>query len=453
MKSKALPFRSRRDISPLKIIHKSAQLQTDLKNHRKKIAVIGLGYVGLPLALSISSKFSVTGFDTNEKKIKSLKKGEDPCEEVSKSAFEKKYIRFESDESSIADASVYIISVPTPVDKDKKPNLTALLAASKTVGKYLKEGNLVIYESTVFPGCTENNCVPVLEEFSGLKYNKNFMVSYSPERINPGDKIHQFDSIIKVVSGSNDEALEIAASIYSSIIPAGVHKASSIKVAEACKVVENIQRDVNIALMNELSYLFDKENINIHQVLEAAGTKWNFLPFHPGLVGGHCISVDPYYLLHRAEQLNTSLPLIKAAREENENMVSYLFTKIEKVYCSLKTTTVSPKILIKGLTFKPNVKDIRNSKIIDIIAKMHQKGMTLTIEDPHADAESLQQQHNIKLVKNEKIKTKFDFIIIAVNHSEYKKNSIINYLKKNTIVLDITGNYKFLEKHVKYLSI
>ena len=404
----------------------------------KKIAVIGLGYVGLPLAAEFGRKREVLGFDINQKRIEELSKGYDRTLEVeSEELKEAKHLSFSSNFQDLADAEIYIVTVPTPVNEYKQPDLTPLKMASATVGKTLKKGNIVIYESTVYPGCTEEDCVPILEKESGLKYNVDFFCGYSPERINPGDKEHRLPTIKKVTSGSTPEIAEEVDQLYKEVITAGTHKAASIKVAEAAKVIENSQRDLNIAFVNELALIFDKMNIDTADVLEAAGTKWNFLPFKPGLVGGHCIGVDPYYLTHKAEALGYHPQVILAGRRINDNMGAYVASSVVKLMAQKGSVIKGSKALVLGITFKENCPDIRNSKVIDVIHELESYGIDVDTFDPQADKEEVQHEYNVDLV--DKPSNDYSAIILAVSHNEFKDFNLSNHLNSNGVTYDIKG--------------
>lgn len=381
-----------------------------------KIAVIGLGYVGLPLAIAFAEKYSVVGFDINGDRIKELKKGYDKTKEVDSERFKTKFpIKFSNTVEDIGDSNIYIITVPTPVDKNKNPDLSFLLLASATIGSLLKNGDIVIYESTVYPGCTEEECVPVLEKESKLKFNQDFFVGYSPERINPGDKTRPLETIVKVTSGSTPEVSEEINNLYKSIIIAGTYKAPSIKVAEASKAIENAQRDVNISFMNELALIFDKLDIDIEEVLEAAKTKWNFLPFKPGLVGGHCIGVDPHYLAYKAIKVGYIPRVILSGREVNDQMGIWMAEKIiSQLSLKYKGEIKGRKILIMGFAFKENCTDIRNTKVIDIYRTLKKAGFKVFIFDPLVDAQLVQKTYGIKLANSSN--GQFDYIFKAVNH-------------------------------------
>jgi len=414
-----------------------------LKNKDKRIAVVGLGYVGLPLALEFGRHFSVVGFDINAQRIEQMKKQIDPSAELSKQAFEGVDVEFTASAQQLANAHVFIIAVPTPVDDHKVPNLTPLLSATKTVSKHLKEGDYVIFESTVYPGCTEEDCLPILEDNSGLKCGKHFKIGYSPERINPGDKVRTLTKILKIVSGSDQEALETIAKLYETIIEPGVHQASSIKVAEAAKIIENTQRDLNISLMNELSIIFDKMDIDTKSVLEAAGTKWNFLKFYPGLVGGHCIGVDPYYLLHKSREIGYDPQVILSGRRVNDSMPSFVAKKLTQLFIQKQKNPQDCKVLIMGITFKENVSDIRNSKISELVKELSDFSIRTEVYDPYASPIAVKEEYKIDLV--ESISTDYDAVIIAVNHDRFKAYTMDKFkdlMNSNPIVMDIKGMYE-----------
>lgn len=414
-----------------------------LLGKQTKLAVIGLGYVGLPIAIEFAKKVSVIGFDINEKKLALIRKGIDPCNEVESEAFEGCDIVFTSSLEALKEASVFIIAVPTPVDAHNVPDLLPIQSASKTIGKIIKKGDYVIYESTVYPGCTEEDCIPIIEKLSGLEFGKDFKVGYSPERINPGDKLHTLTSVIKVVSGCDDNSLEEIAKIYSLIVKPGVHKVSSIKVAEAAKVIENAQRDVNIAFMNELSIIFDRMGINTYEVLEAAGTKWNFLKFKPGLVGGHCIGVDPYYLTYKASELGFNSRVILSGRYINDNMGNYLSKKILQHVIGNCDNVKKSKILIMGVTFKEDVSDIRNSKVADVVATLKSYHLNIFVHDPYADKEELEAEHGIHLINNPD--NDYDAVIISVAHSTYMEFDDAYFesiTKKHALIADLKGIYR-----------
>ena len=384
----------------------------------RKIAVVGLGYVGLPVAVAFGKKGRIIGFDINEHRINTLKQGIDYTKEVESQDLLEADIDFTNDPSRLREADFIIVAVPTPITETKQPDLTPLIKASETVGSNLQKGAIVVYESTVYPGATEEVCVPVLEKASGLKAGVDFFVGYSPERINPGDKEHTFTKITKVVSGQNDEVLEIIAGVYGSVVEAGVYRASSIKVAEAAKVIENTQRDLNIALMNELAIIFDKLGIDTAEVLKAAGTKWNFLPFTPGLVGGHCIGVDPYYLTHKAESVGYHPEVILAGRRINDNMGKFIATSLVKQMIHKNMPIQGARVTVLGLTFKENVPDLRNSKVIDVIRELQEFGVEVQVTDALADKDEAVREYGIELVDYDKL-VPADAVVLAVPHDEY----------------------------------
>lgn len=386
----------------------------------KKIAIIGLGYVGLPLAVEFGKIYPVIGFDINQKRISELNNGDDKTLEVSPSELSlSKHLKFSSDPLELKQCNVFIVTVPTPIDNANRPDLTPLIKASETVGKVISPGSIVIYESTVYPGCTEEACVPVLEKFSGLKFNKDFYCGYSPERINPGDKVNTLTKIKKITSGSTPEVAIAVDDLYKSIITAGTHKASSIKVAEAAKVIENTQRDLNIALINELSVLFDRLNIDTLEVLEAAGSKWNFLPFRPGMVGGHCIGVDPYYLTHKAEEVGYHPQIILAGRRMNDNMARYVARNTVKLMLRNGIDVARSKVAILGITFKENCPDIRNSKVVDLIAELASWGVEVLVSDPYADPEEVNHEYGLSLTALEDLGP-VDAVVVAVGHNGFR---------------------------------
>ena len=415
----------------------------DLIEKKKKISVIGLGYVGLPLALEFAKKFSVIGFDINSERVEMMRNGIDPSKELDESAFIDKDILYSSNPSDLANAHFHVVAVPTPIDDSKVPNLRPLLGASNSVGKYLKKGDYVIFESTVYPGCTEEDCIPILERESGLTFGLDFKVGYSPERINPGDKEHTVDKILKVVAGSDGEALEEIASVYNEVITAGIYKASTIKVAEAAKVIENTQRDLNIAFVNELSIIFDKMGIDTQEVLKAAGTKWNFLKFYPGLVGGHCIGVDPYYLLHKAKQLGFNPQVITSGRRTNDEMPAFIAKKLVQELIQKGKNPGDCKILLKGITFKENVADIRNSKVADLARELMQFSVNVHLVDPHASPNEVAHEYNLSMVDS--VSSNYDAVIVAVAHNEYKTLTM-DYFKSvmngSPILIDLKGIYE-----------
>tara|TARA_B100000767_G_scaffold227782_1_gene217882 strand:+ start:3871 stop:5148 length:1278 start_codon:yes stop_codon:yes gene_type:complete len=385
-----------------------------------KIAVIGLGYVGLPLAVEFSKKYSVVGFDINQGRIDELSSGKDATLEVSpEELVDAKDLQFSAFKSDLNVCNVFIVTVPTPIDKYMRPDLTPLIKASEMLGSVISKGDVVIYESTVYPGATEEDCIPVVEKFSGLRFNQDFYAGYSPERINPGDKEHRVTNILKVTSGSTPEVADFVDAIYASIITAGTHKASSIKVAEAAKVIENTQRDVNIALINELSLIFNRLSIDTLEVLEAAGTKWNFLPFRPGLVGGHCIGVDPYYLTHKAQAVGYHPEMILAGRRLNDNMAKNVVSRLVKEMIKEGIDVGIAKVLVMGLSFKENCPDLRNTKVVDLVAELTSYGIDVDIVDPWCSAEEAESEYGFGVRKNVEDDT-YDGIIIAVGHKEFK---------------------------------
>lgn len=427
-----------------------------ITNKEKKIAVIGLGYVGLPIALEFAKQVPVIGFDIKPERVEMMKKGVDPSEELPKEAFDNCDIVFTHKLEDIKEASFYIIAVPTPINDHKLPDLTPVLNASETVGKVLDRGNYVVYESTVYPGCTEDDCVPVLEQTSGLKYIDEFKVGYSPERINPGDKKHTLTSITKVSSGCDPVSAENIAKVYEMVITAGVHRAGEIKVAEAAKIIENTQRDVNIALMNELSMIFDRIGINTFEVLEAAGTKWNFLPFIPGLVGGHCIGVDPYYLTHKAKQLGYHAQIINSGRAINDGMGAYITKQTVKMMISKGKELSKCNVLIMGMTFKENVADIRNTRVIDILNELKEYNVSYDIVDSYADKKEVYNEYGVELSKMENINGDYDAVIVAVNHDEYASlddGFFKNISSSDGILIDIKGIFRNKIKDLTYWSL
>jgi UDP-N-acetyl-D-galactosamine dehydrogenase len=414
---------------------------------KDKIAIIGLGYVGLPLARLFATKFPVVGFDINSGRISELMSGVDSTLEVDKETLKSVLVEDFSEYNGlfctnqldkIKDCNYYIITVPTPVDKNNRPILTPLIKASETVGAVLKKGDIVIYESTVYPGATEEDCVPVLERVSGLKFNKDFYAGYSPERINPGDKEHTVEKILKVTSGSTPEVGIKVDDLYKSVITAGTHLAPTIKVAEAAKVIENSQRDINIAFVNELAKIFNLMNINTHDVLEAAGTKWNFLPFKPGLVGGHCIGVDPYYLAQKAQEYGYNPEIILAGRRMNDSMGEYVASEVIKTMIKKDIKIKGAEILILGITFKENCPDVRNTKAVDVIVALKKYGINVTIYDPWANEKEVLHEYNLVSVK-ELPKDKFDTIVLTVAHNEFKNIDLSIFKKENAIIYDVKG--------------
>ncbi|RED48948.1 nucleotide sugar dehydrogenase [Seonamhaeicola aphaedonensis] len=403
-----------------------------------KIAIIGLGYVGLPLGIEFSKKgFDVVGYDVNKNRVKELNEGVDHTKEVTASDFyEATSIRFSSSKEHIKDANTYIVTVPTPIDEFNRPDLSFLIQASQTVGACLSKGDMVIYESTVYPGCTEEVCVPQLESSSGLKFNKDFYCGYSPERINPGDSIRKVHNIVKITSGSTPEIAEVVDNLYKTIVTVGTHKAPNMKVAEAGKIIENIQRDLNISLMNELALIFDRLHIDTLDVLEAAGTKWNFLPFRPGLVGGHCIGVDPYYLTHKAESLGYHPDVILSGRRVNDNMGVHVANKVIKLLVEKGSIIKGAKILVLGITFKENCPDIRNSRVIDVVRELEGFGAAIDVYDPHALHLEVKKEYNLELIKE--IDYTYDAVVLAVGHDAFKS---IDYGKfkenKDCVIYDV----------------
>ena len=389
-------------------------------NRKSKIGIIGLGYIGLPLAIELSKKYPTVGFDKNRDRISQLKDGIDKTLEVEKKELNEAKITYTTEIKDIVDCNTYIVTVPTPVDKYNKPDMESLASASKMVGKILNAGDVVIYESTVYPGATEEFCVPILEKESGLTYNTDFFCGYSPERINPGDKDHRLTTIKKVTSGSNENTANFVDTLYNSIVSAGTHKASSIAIAEASKVIENIQRDVNIALINELSMIFNKLELDTNEVLEAAGTKWNFLPFRPGLVGGHCIGVDPYYLAHKAQEIGYNPEMILAGRRINEAVGKYIADNTITEMVKSGINPVGAKVAILGITFKENCPDLRNSKVLDIINHLNTHDCEIKISDPFADVDEAKDFYAIDLLEKDQL-TNCDAVIVAVSHDDYKK--------------------------------
>ena len=409
-----------------------------------KIAIIGLGYVGLPLAVEFGKVMDVVGFDINQKRIDELKKGHDRTLECSTDELRASTkLSYSFEPSELKSANYFIVTVPTPVDQYKTPDLRPLVSASKTVGAALKKGDVVIYESTVFPGCTEEVCVPILEKTSGLKFNVDFFCGYSPERINPGDKLHRVANIKKITSGSTPEIAVKVDHLYKKIITAGTHLASSIKVAEAAKVIENSQRDINIAFVNELAMIFERMNIDTIEVLEAAGTKWNFLPFRPGLVGGHCIGVDPYYLTYKAESLGHHAEVILSGRKTNDNMGIHIANKVIKLMAVQKSPINQADILVLGVTFKENCPDIRNSKVADVVKELKSFGTNVEVYDPHANAAEVKHEYGFNLIST--LTKKYHAVVLAVSHNEFKTLPWNIIKDSNTVVYDVKG---FLDKSI-----
>jgi UDP-N-acetyl-D-galactosamine dehydrogenase len=421
----------------IKLITKKKKLMLNINNTR--ICIMGLGYVGLPLAVSFSKKYSTIGFDINESRVSALKSGEDSTLEVSKEELlGATSLSFCSDLSEVKEANFYIITVPTPIDAHKQPDLTPLVKASESIAKVISKGDTVVYESTVYPGATEEVCIPIIEKLSGLKLNVDFYAGYSPERINPGDKEHRLETILKVTSGSSEEVADYVDDVYASIITAGTHKASSIKVAEAAKVIENTQRDVNIALINELAVIFSKMGIDTEEVLEAAGTKWNFLPFRPGLVGGHCIGVDPYYLTHKAKELGYEPEVILAGRNINDGMGKFVVDRLVKEMNSKRILPADSNVLVLGFTFKENCPDVRNTRVIDIVEELDSYHVNVDVYDPWASSDSVKHEYGIEL--STPVEGKYDAIIVAVSHSEFLTlgaEGIRKLGKENHILFDL----------------
>ena len=425
-----------------------------LINKKTRLSVIGLGYVGLPIALEFAKKIKVVGFDIKPERIGLMKKGIDPSNELDRSSFENTDILFTSNPEDLREASFHIIAVPTPTDRHNLPDLTPVIKASETVGKILKKGDFVVYESTVYPGCTEDDCVPVLEKLSGLKFRTDFKVGFSPERINPGDKNHTLTKIVKVTSGCDEDSAEQIAKTYEMIIEAGVYRASSIKVAESAKIIENTQRDINIAFMNELSIIFNRMDINTFEVLEAAGTKWNFLKFYPGLVGGHCIGVDPYYLSYKAKAMGYHPQIIDSGRFVNDSMGRYIGKQTVKKIISADKSPKGARALIMGITFKEDVTDIRNSKVVDVINELTDFGVTVDVIDPGVKADDVKKEYGIEL--KEEPSGKYDAIIVAVSHRQYlslKEDYFAQYLSKSGIVVDVKGIFRGKIKDHTYWSL
>ena len=415
----------------------------DLLDKNKKLAVIGLGYVGLPIALEFAKKIKVIGFDINATRVEMMRNNIDPSQELEANAFDGCDIIFTSDLEVLKQADFFIVAVPTPVDEHNMPDLGPVKRASETIGKVIKKGNYVVFESTVYPGCTEEDCLPIIEKLSGLKNIEDFKSGYSPERINPGDKEHTLAKIIKVVSGCDEESLELIAKVYELVVTAGVHKASSIKVAEAAKIIENTQRDLNIALMNELSLIFDRMGINTFEVLEAAGTKWNFLKFQPGLVGGHCIGVDPYYLTYKSKELGYDSQVILAGRVINDGMSGYIAKKVLQHIIQNNGNVKDAKVLVMGATFKENVSDIRNSKVSDVVKELQSFSLNVHVTDVHASSEELMQEYGFGLTAD--IAGDYDAVIVAVPHNDYKKldnDYFAGITKQEAMIADLKGIYR-----------
>lgn len=427
----------------------------EFEDKKKKIAIVGLGYVGLPLAVAFGHKYSVIGFDISERKVQALKEGKDETGELSVSALQSSSIQFTTTPSDLSDADVIIVTVPTPIDANKKPDLMPLKKASETIGAVMKKGVTVVYESTVYPGVTEDICVPILEATSGLTAYYNFTVGYSPERLSPGDSQHTLEKIVKVVSGSDDATRDFLTELYGSVVPAGIHTAPSIKVAEAAKVIENTQRDLNVALMNELSIIFNKMNINTLDVIDAAASKWNFMKMTPGLVGGHCIGVDPYYLTYKAEEIGYNPQVILSGRRINDNMGKYIAEQTIKKILGVNKQLKNASVLIMGLTFKENVADIRNSKVVDIIDELNEYNITSFIHDPYANKDDVYHEYGLTLTPRFEDIPVVDAVILAVPHREYQQfdldvlaNKISGDIASDKVLIDIKGVYK----HVPSIS-
>ncbi len=429
-------------------------LYEQLLSKQAKLSVIGLGYVGLPIALEFAKKIKVIGFDIKEDRVEMMRNHIDPSEELPAEAFDDSDIVFTSKIEDLKDANFHIVAVPTPIDSHNLPDLTPLLSATRTVGKILKKGDYVVYESTVYPGCTEEDCIPILEELSGLEFIKDFKVGFSPERINPGDKVHTLTTITKIVSGCDEESLETVSKVYELVVKAGVHRASCIKVAESAKIIENTQRDVNIALMNELSIIFNRMGINTYEVLEAAGTKWNFLKFFPGLVGGHCIGVDPYYLTYKAKEFRYHAQIINSGRFVNDSMGFYVAKQTVKKIIAAGKNVLNAKVLVMGATFKEDVSDIRNSRVADVISELKSYGTHVEVVDPYASSKELIHEYGFHLTEN--IGSNYDAVIIAVNHKPYYQfdesyfSSITN---DKAIIIDVKGIYRGKIKNLTYWSL
>ncbi len=426
----------------------------EIKNKKKQVAVVGLGYVGLPLALALAKKYRVLGFDISEPRVSLMRQGKDPSAELDAKAFEDSDIHFSADPDDLQSAHFFIIAVPTPVDESRTPNLDPVISASHSVGRALKKGDYVVYESTVYPGCTEEDCLPILEKESGLRVGKDFKVGYSPERINPGDKVRTLEKIIKIVSGCDEESLDQIAELYGSIIEAGVYRATSIRVAEAAKVIENTQRDLNISFVNELAIIFDKMGINTKEVLAAAGTKWNFLNYHPGLVGGHCIGVDPYYLVHKAKQVGYDPQVILSGRRVNDGIPAFIAKKLVQLLLQKGKNPQKCKVAVLGVTFKENVSDIRNSKVADLISELMEFAIHVHISDPYASPNEVSKQYRYSLTHT--LDSDYDAIIVAVNHKVYE-NYNVEYFKaimnEDPILFDIKGMYNFPKNGITYWSL
>ncbi|MCX6248487.1 MAG: nucleotide sugar dehydrogenase [Bacteroidetes bacterium] len=435
-------------------------LYEKLLKKETRLSVIGLGYVGLPIALEFAKKIAVTGFDIRKDRVEMMRNGIDPSEELSGEAFKGCDILFTSSAADLGGCSFHIVAVPTPVDKHNLPDLSPLIAATRTVGKILKKGDYVVYESTVYPGATEEDCVPVLEELSGLKFIEDFKVGFSPERINPGDKEHMLTNVIKIVSGCDDESLEVIAKTYELVVKPGVHRAPTIKVAEAAKIIENSQRDINIAFMNELSIIFNRMGINIYDVIEAAGTKWNFLKFYPGLVGGHCIGVDPYYLTYKAEEYRYHARVINAGRYVNDSMGFYIAKQTVKKLIHAGKNVIESKVLVMGATFKENVSDIRNSRVADLISELKSYKVDVDIVDPYANSDELKHEYGFELLPLTShlspLTNKYDAVIVAVAHKPYldlDEAYFKSIMTEKGVLVDVKGVFRKSIKELTYWSL
>ncbi len=427
----------------------------DLKEKKKKLAVVGLGYVGLPIALELAKNVSVIGYDISSERVKMMQNHIDPSNELSPEDFEGADIEFTDSIDKLREASFYVVAVPTPVDDHNVPNLKPLLNVSETLGQVVEPGDYVVFESTVYPGCTEEDCIPLIEEGSGLKFPDDFKVGYSPERINPGDKVNTIRNVNKIVSGCDEESLDNIAKVYELVVTdADVHRAPNIKVAEAAKIIENTQRDLNIALMNELSIIFHKIGINTYDVIDAAATKWNFNKYYPGLVGGHCISVDPYYLIYKSEQLGYKPHIIKSGRHTNDEMPKYIAKQAVKHIISDSKDPKHAKVLIYGITFKENVSDIRNSKIANLAKELISYNVNPTIVDPHADKEEVMEEYGLHL--SDKIDPPYDVVIAAVSHddyADYTEEDFKKIMEPNGLLIDVKGTYRDKIKDLDYFSL
>lgn len=430
------------------------KIYQDLVEKKASLAVIGLGYVGLPIALEFANSLSVIGFDINGKRVDLMRNGIDPSKELATDAFKNKDIVFTTDINELKKARFFIIAVPTPVDDHKVPDLVPVQKASETIGKVIKKGDYVVFESTVYPGCTEEDCLPIIEKISGLKAVTDFKIGYSPERINPGDKIHTLSNTIKIVSGCDDVSLEEIAKTYELVVTAGVHRAPSIKVAEAGKIIENTQRDLNISLMNELSIIFDRIGINTYDVIEAAGTKWNFMKYYPGLVGGHCIGVDPYYLTYKAQQLGYNSKVISAGRFVNDDMPRYVSRKVVQHIIKNSANTANAKVLVLGATFKENVSDIRNSKVADMVKDLMDYSLQVDFVDAYADAAEVRHEYGLEIAPE--VGKHYDAVILAVAHDQYKnftEEYLLSITNEKALFADLKGIYRKRFSKITYWSL